>query len=227
MTTEIKNKRGRPPLLQADFLKLMRNQFPEVTTRRGQLNKFWEFNGLRVIHQMVTDDMAGLKFLDNPDQQRFAGGIVRELGRISDDESIKKVAFAICEAEKKGHRTIRQYEALLRDCRLSNIPYEYWPAVFLETVSENGNQQKSLEINLPRHVYEALEEWAKNTLNERTVPTIFQNYDNLGLYVSDLLEAFIAGRYEAKRLLYDAEKVTKAARHLKTRGKQRCAAFHA
>ena len=117
-------KRGRPPVISPAWAEALKQIYPDVTTRRGILNKVYETMGLRVVKGMVDAGEKGLEYLDDPIKEKASFGILRELGKYPADE-IPELARYICQKQKETPRTIRYWEMILRKARIS------------ETVSDN------------------------------------------------------------------------------------------
>jgi len=130
---EIKTKRGRPAIILPGWGSI----WPDITSRRGLLNKHYEVGAYDVIRKMQEEGITGLEFLRDPAKAKgLRWGILRELGRL-DEETIRAYAPMICEAQSKpeSRKTVRQWEHLLRIMRLN-------PEAFTETVSETGEAEQ-------------------------------------------------------------------------------------
>lgn len=115
-------KRGRPAI-EPDYRAFLKNLWGDrITTERGLLNKYYEQRAFNVI-----STMDGVEFLRDPQAGKIKWGILRELGRFS-EENIRALAVQICEAAKSEKRTVREWASTLRLTRHS---------LFSETVSEN------------------------------------------------------------------------------------------
>ena len=85
---------------------------------------------------MISNGITGLEFISDPIKEKNNWGVLRELGRF-DEESIRIMAPAICEAQKQPDtkRTVHEWGDYLREYRLH-------PEAFSETVSENNEATK-------------------------------------------------------------------------------------
>ena len=77
--------------------------------------------------------MDRVEFLCNPQSQKIKWGILRELGRFS-EEDVRALAVQICEDAKSETRTVREWASILRLARRSLLS---------ETVSENRDVEIS------------------------------------------------------------------------------------
>ena len=133
---EGKSKRGRPSVMIPGELERFQAIWPDITTRRGILNKHYEIEAFGVIRKMQSEGVTGPEFISDMGKQKSKSGILRELGRLNED-TIRAYAPALCEAQKnpETRRTVREWEGYLRLMRL-------YPGVIdkvvSETVSENG-----------------------------------------------------------------------------------------
>jgi hypothetical protein len=139
MTTEIKEKakRGRPPVMSnAEYLHSRALWSDRIETRRGLLNKHYEIIAFGIIREMISNGITGLEFISDPIKEKNNWGVLRELGRF-DEESIRIMAPAICEAQKQPDykRTVHEWGDYLRGYRLH-------PERLSETVSENSEVTK-------------------------------------------------------------------------------------
>jgi hypothetical protein len=102
-----------------------------VETRRGLLNKHYEIKGFGIIRKMQKDGITGLEYISDPVKEKFKAAILTELGHW-DEESIRIIAPAICEAQKQPEtkRTVHELCDYWREYRLH-------PERLSETVSEN------------------------------------------------------------------------------------------
>jgi hypothetical protein len=107
-----------------------------IETRRGLLNKHYAIKGFGTIKKMQDEGITGLEYISDPVRQKSKYGILQELGRW-DEESIRVIAPAICEAQKQPDtkRTVHEWGDYLREYRLH-------PEAFSETVSENNEATK-------------------------------------------------------------------------------------
>jgi len=124
---ETKLKRGRPAIILPGF----ETFWPNVTTRRGLLNKWYETDGLAVVKAMQDEGITGLDFIRNPATGRCKWGILRELGRF-DQELARQYALALCDLQKHSGKTVKEWEKTLSILRLRP------DLIISETVSENG-----------------------------------------------------------------------------------------
>lgn len=129
--SEVRTKRGRPPTIMAGFEK----SWPDITTRRGLLNKYYETNGHAVVKAMQDEGIARLDFIRNPVTQRCKWGILRELGRF-DKDTAEGYAIAICDLQRNSSKTVKEWERTLRLLRLHP---DLVKEAISETVSENGS----------------------------------------------------------------------------------------
>lgn len=144
VTSEVKRKRGRPCIFSDLNYAECQALWPDHNyTKRGLRNLIYEIRAFGVIVGMKRRGLNGLEFLLDPNEKEiFARGILRELGQCDvDKEIIERTAIAICEAESKGHKTIREWAALIRFCRLSGFA-DLLPAVIKETVSQNDEVEQ-------------------------------------------------------------------------------------
>lgn len=116
-------KRGRPATIEPAYHTFLKSLWGDrITTERGLLNKYYEQQAFNVIHTMDR-----VEFLCNPQSQKIKWGILRELGRFS-EEDVRALAVQICEDAKSETRTVREWASILRLTRRSLLS---------ETVSEN------------------------------------------------------------------------------------------
>ena len=126
MTTETKAKRGRPPTqLTPDTLHMIKIMFPDVRTRRGQLDKCYVITALGKLLKMIANGETGLEYIILPKEERHNQGILRELGKFP-VESIPSLALDVCRIQAETPMSIRQWEKVLRFTRIK------------ETVAENS-----------------------------------------------------------------------------------------
>jgi|TARA_B100001964_G_C14051899_1_gene517404 hypothetical protein len=104
-----KRKRGRPPTFTPEYRALMKAFFPDVQTRRGMTNVLYQQQALGLLR-----DDARFKWLVDKDKM-IAGepnawkpSILAELGRISDEETLKVVALRVCEVKPKTKDAIAE-----------------------------------------------------------------------------------------------------------------------
>ena len=131
---EVKRKRGRPPVMEADEYLYFKGMWSGIIeTRRGLLNKHYVIKGSSVIRKMQREGIKGLEFMRDPIKQKVKCGILQELGHF-DEDIIRILAPAICEAQKNPNtkRTVHAWGEFLRTYRLH--PEELGLS---ETVSEN------------------------------------------------------------------------------------------
>jgi len=135
----VKRKRGRPAsVMPIELYAMYSTVMVTVATRRGMRNKVYEIKAGIFLQAMQKRSISEIDYLlsFNRHQQFRCMGIHRELGRITDQSLFERVALTICECEKQRHRTVREYEKLLRYCRLKGITDDL-PLVITETVSLN------------------------------------------------------------------------------------------
>ncbi len=125
--TTTKASRGRPAIISKDLIARMQAHHPDVTTRRGLLNKYYELKSFKFLN-----NHPGIEYICNPGKNKARWGILREIGRLcgNDEEQTIKLAEAICERQAVVHFTVREWEKQLREIRIS------------ETVSDNINTTK-------------------------------------------------------------------------------------
>lgn len=143
MTTETKNKRGRPSIMPDEYFRGLADIWSDhVETRRGLLNKHYEQIAFRVIHDMQKEGVTGLEYIMDNGRQKYKPGILRELGRF-DKETIRAFAVELCRAQERPEtkRTVREWGFLLRTYRLHPEVFD----LISETVSENDDKQSSGE----------------------------------------------------------------------------------
>jgi hypothetical protein len=122
MTTEVKNKRGRPSSREANRMVVLQC-FSELTTERSRLNKYYEMTAFQEVK-----DRPGLEYLADGEKKVAKWGILRELGKYPED-GILPLAEAICRFQKDIPLKTSQWVTFLREERRGER--------FSETISEN------------------------------------------------------------------------------------------
>jgi hypothetical protein len=101
-----KRGRGRPRLFDCPENAAALRMFPDVKTRRGQMNKLYFLRALQVLD--YAPDYAWLC----PSQAEVRAGvcmrvtIMAELGRIEDDDTLRAVAADLCEAKPTARQAV-------------------------------------------------------------------------------------------------------------------------
>lgn len=108
----INKKVGRPRKINNEYFKMLRTLYPDIKTRRGILNKYYETVALQVIGKMKDTT-----FIIDESKQVFKASILSEIGRLENEEDIKIVARYICNRAKKEKKTIHQWVNIIRFIR--------------------------------------------------------------------------------------------------------------
>ncbi len=98
-TISEKPKRGRPAKILPDILKFIEDMCPELTTRRAREDMYYQL----LAQQVLIHDPAYKWLIDGDAMQRgvpgatYRAGVLRELGRIEDEDAIRVVAGYACD----------------------------------------------------------------------------------------------------------------------------------
>ena len=100
MKNELKAKRGRPPVMDAELYQMYQKTWDQlIQTRRGLLNKHYEIKGLGIIQKMQKEGITGLEYILDPGKEKLKAVILIELGHWN-EKSVRTIAPVICEAQK-------------------------------------------------------------------------------------------------------------------------------
>jgi hypothetical protein len=96
------------------MLSALKRLHPEVKTRRGILNKYYEVKAYKVIREM--DDVS---FIFNPDKnnETYKACILMELGKFENEADIRTVASHICKRAKSEKLTTHRWANVVRTIR--------------------------------------------------------------------------------------------------------------
>jgi hypothetical protein len=98
-------KRGRPKFENFQgSLEAIRSLYPNIKTRRGLQNKFYELKALNAIKSM-----EGIEFLFDSKTDNFKSSILAEIGKTGDDELMRAVAAEICKRARTEKLTVKQW----------------------------------------------------------------------------------------------------------------------
>ena len=92
----------------------MENLYPDIKTRRGLQNKYYEIHALGVLK-----DLEGMKFILDSKLEKAKWGILRELGRFKNEADMVSMAKWICKKTKKERHTIREWGKIIRGMRIA------------------------------------------------------------------------------------------------------------
>jgi hypothetical protein len=101
----VMTKRGRPKFENFQgSLEALRSLYPNIKTRRGLQNKYFELKALKAIKSM-----EGAEFLFDLKTTNVKSSILAEIGRISNDEKMREVAAEICKRARTEKLTVKQW----------------------------------------------------------------------------------------------------------------------
>lgn len=98
-TVSQKPKRGRPAKIPPAIMRMLEAMCPELTTRRARENMHYQL----LAQQALIHDPAYKWLIDGDAMRRgvpgatYKDGVLRELGRIEDEDAIRVVAGYVCD----------------------------------------------------------------------------------------------------------------------------------
>lgn len=130
---KIQAKAGRPPILSDASLDALHSLYPDIRSRRGLLNKYYQIRAFGALK-----DLPGTTFLVDRERGQSKWLILEQLGRLPNEAEIKSVASYLCQRARTESMTVKEWERL---CILIRHSGELISEAASETTEGNSQEE--------------------------------------------------------------------------------------
>lgn len=131
-----KKRRGRPRAFTPQWLKILRDMFPDITTERGMQERAYQLQA----HTVLKSDPTCRWLIDEEGisagkPNSYRPSILAALGRIEDEDDMRAIARRICELKpntKAAAAIVRQY----RTGKASPASIESLTSILITTIDK-------------------------------------------------------------------------------------------